>query len=273
MPASRSNKRPADKPTLNEDTLKKMLAAFKAGETSEADVLDQLRTLPFEDLGFAKVDHHRDLRTGFPEVVFGEGKTDGQILELAKAIVARDNNFLVTRIRPETGKKLSAAYPEGTHHEDSRLFAIELHEKPKVGRVLVMTAGTSDIPVAEEAAVTASLFGCGVERIFDVGVAGVHRLLAHQPRLEEADVIIVAAGMEGALASVVASLSKAPVVGLPTSVGYGASFGGMAALMGMMNSCATGVSVVNIDNGYGAGCTAALICARARKLAGELKDE
>ena len=242
---------------MNEENLRKLLADFKSGNKSDSDVLDELRLLPFEDLGFAKVDHHRDLRTGFPEVVYGAGKTDEQVLTIADKIITRKNNFLVTRIGPELGKKLKKQYPDGEYNELGQLFALEVQPREKVGYVLVVTAGTTDIPAAEEAASTASLFGCTVDRIFDVGVAGVHRLLAYQSMIEEAEVVIVAAGMEGALASVVASLSRAPVVALPTSVGYGASFKGLTALLGMLNSCATGVSVVNIDNGFGAGCVAA----------------
>jgi NCAIR mutase (PurE)-related protein len=219
------------------------------------------------------VDHHRHLRTGFPEVVYGEGKTPEQILTIAEKIVAKESNFLVTRIDASVGGMLEKNFPDGDYYEAAQIFSIEVKPKEKYGYVLVITAGTSDIPVAEEAATTAWLLGCNVDRIYDVGVAGVHRLLAYQSMIEEADVIVVAAGMEGALASVVASITAAPVVALPTSVGYGANFEGLAALLGMLNSCATGVSVVNIDNGFGAGCVAALVCARAHKLAEELRDE
>jgi NCAIR mutase (PurE)-related protein len=194
-------------------------------------------------------------------------------MAIAEKILAKDTNFLVTRIDPAVGKMLTDRFPDGDYFDDAQIFSIEVKEKTKFGYVLVITAGTSDIPVAEEAAVTANLFGCNVDRIYDVGVAGVHRLLAYQSMLEEADVIVVAAGMEGALASVVASVTAAPVVALPTSVGYGANFEGLSALLGMLNSCSTGVSVVNIDNGFGAGCVAAGICARAHKLARELKDQ
>ena len=258
---------------MNEDSLKKLLADFKNGKKDETDVLDELRHLPFEDIGYAKIDHHRHLRKGFPEVVYGGGKTEEQIIGIADKIIRKGHNFLVTRIDTSVGEKLKSLYPDGEFFETARIFSIEVKPREKFGYVLVVTAGTSDIPVAEEAAITASLLGCGVDRIFDVGVAGVHRLLAYQSMLEEADVIVVAAGMEGALASVVASLTKAPVVALPTSVGYGASFEGLSALLGMLNSCATGVSVVNIDNGFGAGSVAALICARAHKLAGEIRKE
>ena len=257
---------------LNEDLLKKLLEDFKTGKKSESDVLDTLRHLPFEDIGFAKVDHHRHLRTGFPEVVFGSGKTPEQILAIAEKIVAKENNFLVTRVDASVGKLLVDHFPDGTYFEAAQIFSIEVKPRAKFGYVLMVTAGTSDIPVAEESAITAELLGCNVDRIYDVGVAGVHRLLAYQSMIEEADVIIVAAGMEGALASVVASITAAPVVALPTSVGYGANFEGLSALLGMLNSCSTGVSVVNIDNGFGAGCVAASICARAHKLAKDLKD-
>ena len=258
---------------MNEDALTKLLRDFKDGKATEKAVLDALRHLPFEDIGFAKVDHHRELRKGFPEVVYGEGKTTEQILAIADKIVGRGQNLLVTRIDERAGRELKARFPEGEYEATARLFSVEVDPKEKFGYVLVITAGTSDIPAAEEAAITASLFGCGVDRIFDIGVAGVHRLLAYQSLIEAADVIVVAAGMEGALASVVASLARAPVVALPTSVGYGASFKGLSALLGMLNSCAAGVSVVNIDNGFGAGCVAALVCARARKLAEEKGKE
>jgi NCAIR mutase (PurE)-related protein len=249
-----------------------LLDAFKRGDKSEADVLDALRDLPFEDLGFAKVDHHRPLRTGFPEVVYGAGKTPQQILDIGEKIVRKDNNFLVTRIDDDTGAFLKEHLPDGEYNDTAGIFWIETKPQERFGTVLMITAGTSDIPVAEEAAVTAALFGCNVDRIYDVGVAGMHRLLAYRSMIEESDVVIVAAGMEGALASVVASITSAPVVALPTSVGYGANFEGLSALLGMLNSCATGVSVVNIDNGFGAGCVAAIVCAKAHQLARKIKE-
>lgn len=259
---------------MDEAKLRELLGAFKRGEMSEDAILSDLKFLPFESLGFAQIDHHRSLRTGFPEVVFGQGKTDAQILAISETIVKKGMNFLVTRIGSTTGSLLLEKYENGIFYEDGRVFSLEVNAKPKHGYVLVITAGTSDIPVAEEAAVTASLFGCNVDRVYDVGVAGIHRLIAYRSMIEAADVIIVAAGMEGALASVVASISRAPVVALPTSIGYGASFKGLAALLGMMNSCSPGVSVVNIDNGFGAGCTAALMCARAVELAKNIhKDQ
>ncbi|NIM20707.1 MAG: nickel pincer cofactor biosynthesis protein LarB [Candidatus Latescibacteria bacterium] len=255
------------------EKLKQLLDKFKRGDLGEEALLEELRFLPFEDLGFAKVDHHRHLRTGFPEVVFGEGKSEEQILSIADRIVKKGNNFLVTRCDKSIGDALFARYPDGVYYSDGKVFALAVNEKEKFGYVLVITAGTSDIPAAEEAAVTASLFGCNVDRIYDVGVAGIHRLLAYRSMIEAADVVVVAAGMEGALASVVGSITQAPVIALPTSVGYGASFEGLAALLGMLNSCAAGVCVVNIDNGFGAGCTAALICARARELAKAIARE
>jgi NCAIR mutase (PurE)-related protein len=256
---------------LEESKLKNILARYKSGELSDEDVLKELRFLPFEDLGDAKVDHHRAIRTGFPEVVYGKGKTDEQIVKIAGSIHKQNGNFLVTRCAPSAAEKLADRFPDGTWVRDAGIFYLETEPRAKTGYVLVITAGTTDIPTAEEAAITASLFGCNVDRIYDVGVAGVHRLMAYRSMIEEADVVIVAAGMEGALASVVASVSKAPVVALPTSIGYGASFGGLAALLGMMTSCAAGVTVVNIDNGFGAGCAAALICARAHDLAGKIR--
>lgn len=256
---------------MNVETLKELLADFKQGRVTEADVLERLRTLPFEDIGFAKVDHHRSLRRGFPEVIYGAGKTVPQILSIARSIVDHGTNLLVTRCAADAGEALVREFPSGTWLDSARVFHFETSPRPKLGYVLIVTAGTTDVPVAEEAAVTASLLGCNVDRIYDVGVAGIHRLMAYQSMIDEADVIIVAAGMEGALASVVASMAKAPVIALPTSVGYGASFGGLAALLSMMTSCASGVTVVNIDNGFGAGSAAALIVARAHELARTLE--
>jgi NCAIR mutase (PurE)-related protein len=257
---------------MDESKLRNLLGRLKSGELNEDEVLKELRFLPFEDIGDAKVDHHRAIRTGFPEVVYGKGKTDEQIVRIAEAIHEQNDNFLVTRCAPSAAEKLSQRFPDGTWERGAGIFYLETVPRQKQGYVLIVTAGTTDIPAAEEAAITASLFGCQVDRIYDVGVAGVHRLMAYRSMIDEADVVIVAAGMEGALASVVASVSKAPVVALPTSVGYGASFGGLAALLGMMTSCAAGVTVVNIDNGFGAGCAAALICARAHDLAARMRD-
>jgi len=253
--------------------LRALLADFKRGALSEDDVLERLRTLPFEDIGFAKVDHHRSLRRGMPEVIYGEGKTVEQIVGIAEKIVAHKSNLLVTRCAEDAAAALGSRFPEGAYNAPGRVFWMEVTPREREGYVLVVTAGTTDIPAAEEAAVTAALWGCNVERVYDVGVAGVHRLMAYQSLIEAADVIVVAAGMEGALASVVASMVRAPVIALPTSVGYGASFGGLAALLGMMTSCASGVTVVNIDNGFGAGCAAAAIVGRAHALAREMHRE
>jgi NCAIR mutase (PurE)-related protein len=223
--------------------------------------LQRLRHLPFEDLGFAKVDHHRALRQGFPEVIMGQGKEPKEVAVIVRALRRRGANVLVTRIAGDKMRRLKRLVPGLTYHAAAR--AVTWVGKPiKIigkGTVLVVCAGTSDIPVAEEAAITASLMGNRVEKLFDVGVAGIHRLLENRTRLEAASVLIVAAGMEGALPSVVAGLIDKPVIAVPTSVGYGASFHGLAALLGMLNSCAAGVTVVNIDNGFGAGFAASLI--------------
>jgi len=258
---------------MNIESLKELLNDFKTGRLSEDAVLERLRTLPFEDLGFAKVDHHRSLRRGFPEVVYGAGKTVDQIVSIAESMVKKKTNLLVTRCDLDAGEALMRRFPEGTWHAEARAFAFEVRALPRAGYVLVITAGTTDIPVAEEAAVIADILGCNVGRIYDVGVAGIHRLMAYQSMIEAADVVVVVAGMEGALASVVGAMSRAPVVAVPTSVGYGASFGGLAALLSMMTSCAAGVAVVNIDNGFGAGCAAAIIVAKARELAARIDKE
>ena len=257
---------------MDVNALKNLLARFRDGSVTEDEVLAELRDLPFEDMGFAKVDHHRTLRTGIPEVVYGEGKQVDDVLAIAERMVGKQTNFLVTRCSVEMGEALKARHADGTWDARSRLFYVEREARTHEGRVLVASAGTTDIPIAEEAAVTAALFGCEVDRVFDVGVAGVHRLMAHRDRLDNADVVIVAAGMEGALASVVAGMSRVPVIALPTSVGYGAAFNGLAALLGMLTSCAPGVTVVNIDNGFGAGCAAAMIVSSARNLARRMEE-
>ena len=223
-------------------------------------ILTALRAAPFEDMGFARVDTHRELRQGFPEVILGLGKTPAQITAIAERIVAHGQALLVTRAEPEAYEAVSASLPNATYHSVARAITLAQGEVPAgKGTVLISCAGTSDLPVAEEAAVTAELMGNTVDRLYDVGVAGLHRLLAEQAQLHSARVIVVVAGMEGALPSVVAGLVEVPVIAVPTSVGYGASFGGVAALLGMLNSCANGVSVVNIDNGFGAACMASLI--------------
>ncbi|HSP91009.1 MAG TPA: nickel pincer cofactor biosynthesis protein LarB, partial [Vicinamibacterales bacterium] len=225
-----------------------------------ADLMDRLRAQPFADLGFALVDHDRAARTGFPEVIFGQGKTPAQVAAIAGRIVAHGHTLLATRATPDAFEAVRAVIPDAVFHEQARIIERRAGELPRgAGTILVAVAGTSDIPVAEEAAVTAEVMNNPVDRLFDVGVAGLHRLLSARSRLEAARVVIVVAGMEGALPSVVGGLVRAPVVAVPTSVGYGASFGGVAALLGMLNSCAPGVAVVNIDNGFGAACIASQI--------------
>jgi NCAIR mutase (PurE)-related protein len=240
--------------------LLRLLDDVKAGALSPQAAADRLRTLPYEDLGFAKVDHHRALRRGFPEAVFGSGKTPEQIAAIVEAIVSRDQNALVTRTTAEVHARIVASHPEARFHEAARCVTVERAPALALaGRVAIVCAGTSDVPVAEEAAVTAGFHGATVDRVYDVGVAGLHRLLDRADTIRRARVVIVAAGMEGALPSVVGGLVDAPVIAVPTSVGYGASFQGLAALLAMLNSCASGVAVVNIDNGFGAGHLACLI--------------
>jgi len=240
-----------------------ILERVRDGRTDATLAYDQLlaalREQPFEDLGFAKVDHHRSIRQGFAEVVLGLGKSPLQIATIAAQIVGRGHPLLVTRADDAAWQAVHELVAEAEYHETARAITVTREVPPGRGTIVICSAGTSDIPVAEEAAVTAELMGNTVERLYDVGIAGIHRVLAHRARLESARVIIVVAGMEGALPSVVAGMVSVPVIGVPTSVGYGASFGGVAALLGMLNSCANGVSVVNIDNGYGAGCIASMI--------------
>ncbi len=227
---------------------------------AETQLLDYLRQLPFEDLGFARVDHHRALRQGFPEVILGVGKTPSQIAAIAARIVARQQSLLVTRTDQAAFDEVRRVVPDAHFHAEARAITLQQKDiEPGRGIVLIAAAGTSDLPVAEEAAVTAELLGNTVDRLYDVGVAGIHRLLGERGRLAAARVVIVVAGMEGALPSVVGGLVQVPVIAVPTSVGYGASFGGIAALLGMLNSCSAGVSVVNIDNGFGAASIASLI--------------
>jgi NCAIR mutase (PurE)-related protein len=232
----------------------------KNGTISTEDAVTQLRGLPFEDLGFAKVDHHRKLRVGIPEVIFGPGKDPEHISEIFVTLAAKGNNVLATRVTAEQFHSIQRKVPNAEFVESAR--AAVLRQKQELqgkGTVAVIAAGTSDLPVAEEAVLTAELMGNRVERIYDVGVAGLHRLLAHREALSSARVLIVCAGMEGALPSVVGGLVGAPVIAVPTSVGYGAAFGGIAALLGMVNSCASNVTVVNIDNGFGAAYVASMI--------------
>ena len=243
--------------------LRTLLAAVGAGQISpdaaHRRVLAELRDQPFEDLGFARVDHHRAIRQGFPEVILGLGKTAEQIATIAERIVAHGHPLLVTRADRSAWAAVQRVIPEATYHEVARAITLAREVPRGHGVVTIASAGTSDLPVAEEAAVTAELMGNDVDRVYDVGVAGIHRVLSARDRLSSARVIIVVAGMEGALPSVVAGMVDVPVIAVPTSVGYGASFGGIAALLGMLNSCANGVSVVNIDNGFGAGCIASMI--------------
>jgi NCAIR mutase (PurE)-related protein len=241
--------------------LKELLDSVRQGNISVDEALEDLRHFPSQDLGCAQVDHHRELRQGMPEVIFGEGKTVEQILRIMEAMSAQGGNCLVTRLSAEKAGELLATFPTATHHADARCLTLEQQpvEQKGRGQILVVSAGTSDIPVAAEALVTARFLGNRAEQIYDVGVAGIHRLLARREQLAAASVIIVVAGMEGALPSVVGGLVARPVIAVPTSIGYGASFGGIAALLGMLNSCAAGVTVVNIDNGFGAACAASLI--------------
>jgi len=241
-------------------SLKQLLEQVRAGAVSPEDAAKRLATLPYEDLGFAKLDHHRALRRGFPEAVFGAGKTPAQVTAIVGRIAARGQRVLVTRTSAEVHATVAAVHPEVLFHEAARCLTLAADAPvPLPGRIAIAAAGTSDLPVAEEAAVTAEFHGAAVERVYDVGVAGLHRLLDRTPTIRGADVVIVVAGMEGALPSVVAGLVDAPVIAVPTSVGYGASFQGLAALLAMLNSCASGVGVVNIDNGFGAAHLACLI--------------
>jgi NCAIR mutase (PurE)-related protein len=244
--------------------LKHVLEQWRLGQAPPEDVLaavdEELRSQPFEDLGFARVDHQRAARKGFPEVIFGQGKTPAQVAAIAGKIVSHGQTLLVTRTTEDAFEAVRAVIPDAVFHEQARIIERRSGELPRgTGTILVAVAGTSDLAVAEEAAVTAEVMNNAVDRLFDVGVAGLHRLLSARDRLEAARVIIVVAGMEGALPSVVGGLVRAPVIAVPTSVGYGASFGGVAALLGMLNSCAPGVAVVNIDNGFGAACIASQI--------------
>ncbi len=245
---------------MDPETLRQLLQQVADGDVAPDTALEHLRDLPFENLGFAHVDHHRSLRTGYPEVIFGQGKTSEQILAIAERLAQHQSQVLATRITPEAAAALVAHFPQAEYSEIARTVLIPSRHKPaEKGLVTVISAGTSDLPVAYEAEITARAMGAKVETIFDVGVAGIHRLLAYREQLRQARVIVVVAGMEGALASVVGGLVDVPVVAVPTSVGYGASFNGLAALLTMLNSCASGVMVVNIDNGFGAGYGAALI--------------
>jgi pyridinium-3,5-biscarboxylic acid mononucleotide synthase len=245
---------------VNSDKLRELLEQYKAGECSLDDAMARLKHLPYEDIGFARIDHHRNIRQGFPEVIFGQGKTDEQIAAIVERMLKVDTNVLVTRTTLEAYGLVQQLAADAVYHKAARAITIKRDNKRRgKGKIAIVSAGTSDMPVAEEAAVTAELSGNTIERFYDVGVAGLHRLLSEREKLVEMRVIVCVAGMEGALPSVVGGLVPVPVIAVPTSIGYGASFGGLAALLGMLNSCSSNVLVVNIDNGFGAGFTASLI--------------
>ena len=246
---------------MNHETLTQLLSQVAQGDLSVTDAAGQFKDLSFEDIDFAHIDHHRSLRKGFPEVIFGMGKTSDQIIGILERMVSKEEIILVTRIEKEKATAVKKALPEAVYFEDAKLLRIQ-KKAPLItgfGKILIISAGTSDIPVAKEAALTAQAMGNDVETLFDVGVAGIHRLFAHKDIIFQASVIIVIAGMEGALPSVVAGMVKAPVIAVPTSIGYGTSFNGMTALLGMLNSCSSNIAVVNIDNGFGAGYMASSI--------------
>jgi NCAIR mutase (PurE)-related protein len=246
---------------MNFRKLENLLKKVKTGKTSIHEAVAELKSLPFEDLGYARIDHHRSLRKGFPEVIWGEGKTSRQILSIMKQLRGKGQNILITRLDEKKAKAMHKVFPKSQYYPKSKVLTYLTHPVKSEGKgtILVITAGTTDIPVAEEAAVTAQFMGNHVETLYDVGVAGIHRLLAERQRLEVARILIVVAGMEGALPSVVGGLVDRPVIAVPTSVGYGTSFGGITALLAMLNSCASGVAVMNIDNGFGAGYMASLM--------------
>jgi NCAIR mutase (PurE)-related protein len=245
---------------MDEQQLRVLFEQVREGALDVDSALQRMRHMPFEDLGFAKVDHHRSLRHGMPEVIFGKGKSAEQVMAIAACLLEHSGNVLVTRTDPQTAAQLSARYADAEHFPLSGAIRFWRDRTLRgKGTVAVVCAGTSDIPVAEEALITAEVMGNRVDAIYDVGVAGIHRLMSHQKRLTEARVVVVCAGMEGALPSVVGGMVSCPVIAVPTSIGYGASFQGLAALLGMLTSCASNVTVVNIDNGFGAGYVASLI--------------
>ena len=256
---------------MDRRALEQLLAAVQGGACSVDQALERLRHFPYEDLGFAKIDHHRGLRNGFPEVILGEGKDAGQVVAIAERLRATGGDVLVTRLGADAAGALCAALRDFRYDATARVAWYRAREAPPTGRgaVLVVTAGTADLPVAEEAAISAEVMGNAVERLYDVGVAGIHRLLDGRDRLWSAAVLIVVAGMEGALPSVVGGLVDRPVIAVPTSVGYGTSLGGLAALLGMLNTCAAGVVVVNIDNGFGAAAAATRINQQRTTAGGE----
>ncbi len=245
---------------MNTDEIQKLLARFKTGELSDSDTAAAIKDLSYEDIGYARVDHGRAERQGFPEVIFGQGKTPDQIAGIFEKIIARSPNVLITRTTPEVFGQIRNIHTDAEWHEAARVIRVMRDTTDLgMGEITVCTAGTSDIPVAEEAALTAEAMGNRTTRIWDAGVAGIHRILGERERLQNSRVVVVVAGMEGALPSVIGGLVAVPVIGVPTSIGYGASFHGLAALLGMLNSCASNVTVVNIDNGFGAGFAASLI--------------
>ena len=246
---------------MDKTRLHELLSRVQSGELSVERALDALKTLPFEDLGFARIDHHRALRKGFPEIIFGQGKTARQIIEIAQRLTAQGHYALITRLNEHKALEVQTVLPMLRYYADGRLGALGEPPVPPPGQgtICIVSAGTADLPVAEEAAVTAEFMGNHITRLYDVGVAGLHRLLESLEQLHTASVLIVVAGMEGALPSVIGGLVDRPVIAVPTSIGYGASFNGLAALLAMLNSCAAGVTVVNIDNGFGAAAAATLI--------------
>ena len=246
---------------MDNNLLKRLLEQVKNDDLSIDEALGRLKRLPFEDLGFASIDHHRSLRQGFPECIWGQEKTAEQIISIVEKMVDMEHPIIATRVDKSKAQAVLNAFPMMEYHSAARMLTLAPQSIPITGKgvVMVISAGTSDIPVAEEAAVTARMMGSDVETMYDVGVAGIHRLVSRFDRLEKARVFVVVAGMEGALPSVVGGLVSKPIIAVPTSIGYGSHFGGIAALLGMLNSCASGVSVVNIDNGFGAGCVASLI--------------
>jgi hypothetical protein len=245
---------------MNQESLTKILMQVQLGESSVEEALEKLRNYPYENIGdFVRLDHHRSLRCGHPEIIFGVGKTIDQLVAITKKVLDQNDDLMITRIEAEISNQIREIYPQIEYHPLAKMLTWQQNPEKGIGNVLVLTGGTADIPVAEESALTAEMMGAKVTRLFDVGVAGLHRLLDQLKLIQQATVLVVVAGMEGALPSVVAGLVSAPVIAVPTSIGYGASFNGLAALLAMLNSCANGVSVVNIDNGFGAGYQAALI--------------
>ena len=245
---------------MNAKEVEKLLKEVKKGETSIEEALEVLKNFPYTDLGFAKIDHHRELRTGYPEIIYCAGKSVGQVSEIFKVMAEKENNVIGTRANQEMYEAVRSISTDAIYYPMARIISLQKNKpKPVESRIAIITAGTSDMPVAEEAAITAELLGNNVLRIYDAGVAGIHRLVDKLPEIRKCRVIIVIAGMEGALASVVGGLVDKPVIAVPTSVGYGANFGGISALLAMLTSCSTGITVVNIDNGFGAGFAASMI--------------